>query len=126
MVDGSGYIFAPTSPAAADAQVGRLAGGGGRRLLQHAVELLVDMKAAPDAPTHLAVIFRHSEETFATALRPVQGPPPPPPEDLIPQFALVRECDPGFGSPALELPGYEAERPDRRLRLSRARRRREV
>src|SRR5581483_11789378 len=34
---------------------------------------------------------------------------PPPPEDLVPQFALVREATRAFGVPCLELPGYEAD-----------------
>ncbi|HEY4031339.1 MAG TPA: DNA polymerase I, partial [Caulobacteraceae bacterium] len=34
---------------------------------------------------------------------------PPPPEDLVPQFALVRDATRAFGVPAIELPGYEAD-----------------
>ena len=41
---------------------------------------------------------------------------PPPPDDLIPQFALVREATEAFGVPAIELDGLGGRRPDRRLR----------
>ena len=34
---------------------------------------------------------------------------PPPPDDLIPQFALVREATRAFNVPAIELPGFEAD-----------------
>ncbi len=63
-------------------------------------KLLVDMKAAPDAPTHLAVVFDHSEKTFRNDLYAAyKAHRPPPPEDLIPQFALVREATRAFGVP---------------------------
>ena len=62
-------------------------------------KLLVEMKAAPDAPTHLAVVFDHSEKTFRSDLYPAyKAHRPPPPEDLIPQFALVREATRAFGN----------------------------
>ncbi len=68
------------------------------------------MKAAPDAPTHLAVIFDHSEKTFRNELyAEYKAHRPPPPEDLVPQFPLVREATRAFGVPCLELPGYEAD-----------------
>ena len=34
---------------------------------------------------------------------------PPPPEELIPQFALVREATRAFNIKAVELPGFEAD-----------------
>jgi len=73
-------------------------------------KLLVDMKAAPDAPTHLAVVFDHSERTFRNELyADYKAHRPPAPEDLIPQFPLVREATKAFGVPCLELPGFEAD-----------------
>jgi DNA polymerase-1 len=73
-------------------------------------KLLVDMKAQADAPTHLAVIFDHSEQTFRNKLYDqYKAHRPPPPEDLRPQFPLVREATAAFGVPCLELPGYEAD-----------------
>ena len=62
------------------------------------------------APTHLAVIFDHSEKTFRNKLYDqYKAHRPPPPEDLVPQFPLVREATRAFGVPCLELPGYEAD-----------------
>jgi DNA polymerase-1 len=63
-----------------------------------------------DAPTHLAVIFDAAEKTFRNDLYDqYKAHRPPPPEDLIPQFALVREATRAFGLPAIELGGYEAD-----------------
>src|ERR1700752_778942 len=53
-------------------------------------KLMVDMKAAPDAPTHLAVVFDHSEKTFRNQIYAAyKAHRPPPPADLVPQFSLV-------------------------------------
>ena len=72
-------------------------------------KLLNDIKGR-EAPTHLAVIFDHSEETFRNKLYDAyKAHRPPPPEDLIPQFPLTREATIAFGTPAVELPGYEAD-----------------
>ena len=63
------------------------------------------MKAEPDAPTHLAVIFDHSEKTFRNELYDqYKAHRPPPPEDLVPQFPLVREATRAFGVPAWSCP----------------------
>ena len=72
-------------------------------------KLMRDMKGA-DGPTHLAAIFDHSERTFRNELyAQYKAHRPPPPEDLIPQFALVREATAAFGLPCVELPGFEAD-----------------
>ena len=72
-------------------------------------KLLRDMQGA-DAPTHLAVIFDHSEETFRNKLYDqYKAHRPPPPPDLLPQFPLVRDATRAFGLPSIELPGYEAD-----------------
>src|SRR5690606_20851334 len=72
--------------------------------------LLVDMRKEADAPTHLAVVFDHSEKTFRNKLYDgYKAHRPPPPEDLVPQFPLMREATQAFGVPSLELPGYEAD-----------------
>ncbi|MEP6966908.1 MAG: DNA polymerase I [Pseudomonadota bacterium] len=111
LVDGSGFIFRayhalpPLTRKSDGLPVGAVQG-----FCNMLWKLLVDMKAAPDAPTHLAVVFDHSEKTFRTALYPAyKAHRPPPPEDLIPQFALVREATRAFGVPCLELAGYEAD-----------------
>ena len=111
LVDGSGYIFRayhalpPLTRKSDGLPVGAVAG-----FCNMLWKLLVDMKAAPDSPTHLAVVFDHSEKTFRNALyAEYKAHRPPAPEDLIPQFPLVREATRAFGVPALEQPGYEAD-----------------
>jgi DNA polymerase-1 len=111
LVDGSGYIFRayhalpPLTRKSDGLPVGAVAG-----FCNMLWKLLCDMKGEPDAPTHLAVIFDHSEKTFRNSLYDqYKAHRPPPPEDLIPQFAMVREATRAFGVPALELPGYEAD-----------------
>jgi len=72
-------------------------------------KLMRDMKGR-EAPTHLAVVFDHSEVTFRNKLYDAyKAHRPPPPDDLIPQFPLTREATRAFGVPVLELPGYEAD-----------------
>ena len=111
LVDGSGYIFRayhalpPLTRKSDGLPVGAVSG-----FCNMLWKLLCDMKGEPDAPTHLAVIFDHSEKTFRTTLYDqYKAHRPPPPEDLIPQFSLVRDATRAFGVPALELPGYEAD-----------------
>ncbi|MGH6992876.1 MAG: 5'-3' exonuclease, partial [Caulobacteraceae bacterium] len=111
LVDGSGFIFRayhalpPLTRKSDGLPVGAVAG-----FCNMLWKLLVDMKAAPDAPTHLAVIFDHSEKTFRNDLySDYKAHRPPAPEDLVPQFPLVREATKAFGIPCLELPGYEAD-----------------
>ena len=111
LVDGSGYIFRayhalpPLTRKSDGLPVGAVAG-----FCNMLWKLLVDMKAAPDAPTHLAVIFDHSEKTFRNTLyADYKAHRPPAPEDLVPQFPLVREAARAFGVPSLELAGYEAD-----------------
>ncbi|MGH6965539.1 MAG: DNA polymerase I [Phenylobacterium sp.] len=111
LVDGSGFIFRafhalpPLTRKSDGLPVGAVQG-----FCNMLWKLLVDMKAEADAPTHLAVVFDHSEKTFRNKLYDqYKAHRPPPPEDLVPQFPLVREATKAFGVPCLELPGYEAD-----------------
>ena len=111
LVDGSGFIFRafhalpPLTRKSDGLPVGAVQG-----FCNMLWKLLVDMKAAPDAPTHLAVVFDHSEATFRNRLYDkYKAHRPPAPADLVPQFPLVREATRAFGVPCLELPGYEAD-----------------
>ena len=111
LVDGSGFIFRayhalpPLTRKSDGLPVGAVQG-----FCNMLWKLLVDMKAAPDAPTHLAVVFDHSESTFRNQLyADYKAHRPPAPEDLAPQFPLVREATRAFGVSCLELPGYEAD-----------------
>ena len=111
LVDGSGFIFRafhalpPLTRKSDGLPVGAVQG-----FCNMLWKLLVDMKAEADAPTHLAVIFDHSEKTFRNKLYDqYKAHRPPAPEDLVPQFPLVREATRAFGVPSIELPGYEAD-----------------
>jgi DNA polymerase-1 len=60
--------------------------------------------------THLAVIFDAGRVTFRNRMfEDYKAHRPPPPDDLIPQFALVREATEAFGVPGIELAGWEAD-----------------
>jgi DNA polymerase-1 len=60
--------------------------------------------------THFAVIFDAGRTTFRNRLyADYKAHRPPPPDDLIPQFALVREATGAFGVPAIELADWEAD-----------------
>src|SRR5580704_16776279 len=111
LVDGSGFIFRafhalpPLTRKSDGVPVGAVAG-----FCNMLWKLLVDMKASEEAPTHLAVIFDHSEDTFRNKLYDqYKAHRPPAPEDLVPQFPLVRDATRAFGVPCIELPGYEAD-----------------
>src|SRR5215475_4279517 len=71
--------------------------------------ILAEMK--PDErPTHLAVVFDKSEQTFRTKLYPdYKAHRPDPPDDLQPQFPLIRDAVRAFDLPSIEMLGYEAD-----------------
>ena len=109
LVDGSGYLFRayhalpPLTRKSDGLPLGAVSG-----FCNMLWKFLRDMQG--DAPTHLAVVFDHSEKTFRNQLYDqYKAHRPPPPEDLIPQFPLVRQATRAFGVPCLELPGYEAD-----------------
>ncbi len=60
--------------------------------------------------THIAVIFDAGRLTFRNRIYDqYKAHRPPAPEELIPQFALVREATEAFGVPAIELADWEAD-----------------
>ncbi|MBN8958755.1 MAG: DNA polymerase I, partial [Rhizobiales bacterium] len=61
-------------------------------------------------PTHLAIIFDKSEQSFRTTLYPdYKAHRPDPPDELVPQFPLMREAVKAFGLVPVEQQGYEAD-----------------
>ena len=61
-------------------------------------------------PTHLAVIFDHSSQTFRNEIYPdYKANRPPMPEDLRPQIPLIRDATRAFGLPSIEMEGWEAD-----------------
>jgi DNA polymerase I len=110
LIDGSGYIFRayhamPSLTRPSDGTpVGAVHG-----FCNMLWKLLRESKTA-ERPTHLAVIFDHSRKSFRTDIYPqYKAQRPEPPEDLVPQFALIRDAVRAFGIPAVELAGFEAD-----------------
>ncbi|HET6839354.1 MAG TPA: DNA polymerase I [Bradyrhizobium sp.] len=110
LVDGSSYIFRayhalpPLNRKSDGLQVNAVLG-----FCNMLWKLLRDMP--PDnRPTHLAIVFDRSEITFRNKLYPdYKAHRPPAPDDLIPQFALIREAVRAFDLPCLEQIGFEAD-----------------
>src|SRR5258707_12080062 len=93
LVDGSGYIFRayhalpPLTRKSDGLQLNAVFG-----FCNMLWKLLRDMKAE-DKPTHLAVVLDKSEKTFRTDFYPdYKAHRPDPPDDLIPQFAFIRDA----------------------------------
>ena len=110
LVDGSGYIFRayhalpPLNRKSDGLQVNAVLG-----FCNMLWKLLRDMPE-DNRPTHLAIIFDKSEITFRNKLYPdYKAHRPPAPDDLIPQFALIREAVRAFDLPCLEQVGFEAD-----------------
>jgi DNA polymerase-1 len=60
--------------------------------------------------THLAVIFDAGSQTFRNRMYdPYKANRSAPPDELIPQFALIREATRAFGLPSIELDDWEAD-----------------
>jgi DNA polymerase I len=110
LVDGSSYIFRayhalpPLNRKSDGLQVNAVLG-----FCNMLWKLLREMP--PDnRPTHLAIVFDKSEVTFRNTLYPdYKAHRPPAPDDLIPQFAFIREAVRAFDLPCLEQAGYEAD-----------------
>ena len=66
--------------------------------------------AAGSMPTHLAIIFDKSENSFRREIYPqYKANRSEPPEDLIPQFPLMRDSVRAFGLTPVEQDRYEAD-----------------
>lgn len=110
LVDGSGYIFRafhalpPLTRKSDGLPIGAVAG-----FCNMMWKLLRD-SVAGERPTHLAVIFDHSSETFRNRLYPeYKANRTEPPEDLRPQFKLIRDAVRAFDIPSIEQKDYEAD-----------------
>ncbi|BEV46054.1 DNA polymerase I [Afipia carboxidovorans] len=110
LVDGSGYIFRayhalpPLNRKSDGLQINAVLG-----FCNMLWKLMRDMPPE-DRPTHLAIVFDKSEVTFRnTIYSDYKAHRPPAPDDLIPQFALIREAVHAFDLPCLEQGGFEAD-----------------
>ena len=110
LIDGSAFIFRayhalpPLTRKSDGLPVGAVAG------FCNMLFKVIEDNRGPDAPTHAAVIFDYSGETFRNELYDkYKANRPPPPEDLVPQFALVREATKAFNVACIEKEGFEAD-----------------
>jgi len=110
LVDGSSYIFRayhalpPLNRKSDGLQVNAVLG-----FCNMLWKLLRDMPQE-ERPTHLAIVFDKSETTFRNTIYPdYKAHRPPAPDDLIPQFALIREAVKAFDLPCIEQAGFEAD-----------------
>jgi len=105
LVDGSGYIFRafhalPPLTRPDGTPVNAVLG-----FTNMLMKLLEDTDA-----DHLAVIFDAARRNFRNEIyADYKGHRPEPPEELIPQFALIREATEAFNVPALQMEGFEAD-----------------
>ena len=109
LVDGSGYIFRayhalPPMTRSDGTPVNAVLG------FCNMLEKLVDDLEGPDRPSHMAVIFDAGRETFRNEIyTDYKANRPAPPEDLIPQFALIKQASQAFNLPTFEMRGFEAD-----------------
>src|SRR6478609_10416831 len=110
LVDGSSYIFRayhalpPMNRKSDGLQVNAVLG------FCNMLWKLLRKMPEDNRPTHLAIIFDKSETTFRNKIYPEYKPHrQPAPDDLIPQFALIREAVRAFDLPCLEQVGFEAD-----------------
>ncbi|MDR3519003.1 MAG: DNA polymerase I [Azospirillaceae bacterium] len=105
LVDGSGFIFRafhalPPMTRADGTPVNAVLG-----FTNMLLRLLADLKAQA-----VAVVFDAKRENFRNRIYPAyKANRPPAPEELVPQFALIREAVEAFCLPSIELEGYEAD-----------------
>jgi len=105
LIDGSGFIFRayhalPPLTNPKGVPVGAVVG-----FMNMMIKLMENSN-----PTHVAVIFDASRITFRNRLySEYKAHRPPAPEDLIPQFALVRDATRALNLPCIELEDYEAD-----------------
>ncbi|OCW56075.1 DNA polymerase I [Hoeflea olei] len=113
LVDGSGYIFRayhalpPLTRKSDGLPVGAVSGFCNMlwKLMVSARDTSVGV-----TPTHFAVIFDYSSKTFRNELYPeYKANRSAPPEDLVPQFAIIREATRAFDLPCIEMEGFEAD-----------------
>jgi len=105
LVDGSGYIFRafhglPMMNRPDGTPINAVFG-----FTKMLLKLMADL-----SPSHIIVIFDAGRVTFRNEIYPeYKANRTEPPEELVPQFALVREAALAMGLPVLEREGFEAD-----------------
>ncbi|MCF3936136.1 DNA polymerase I [Acuticoccus sp. M5D2P5] len=114
LVDGSSFVFrAYFQSMNQDRKYNFRADGlptGAVRLFCNKVYQFIKDGAADLHPTHLAIIFDKSEQSFRNELyADYKANRSAPPDDLVPQFPLMRAAVEAFGLVPIEKGGYEAD-----------------
>ena len=110
LIDGSGFIFRAYFAGMGNrrAQMTRSDGtptNAAYIYTRMLLKLIDDTEA-----DYVAVIFDKARKTFRNDIYPdYKAHRPDPPEDLIPQFALVREATEAMNVPAVQMENYEAD-----------------
>jgi DNA polymerase-1 len=114
LVDGSSFVFRAYFQSIRQDQKynyrsDRLPVGAVRLFATKLLQFVRD-GAAGIKPTHLAIIFDKSENSFRREMYPpYKAHRPEPPEDLVPQFPLMRDTVRAFGLAPIEQDRYEAD-----------------
>ena len=105
LIDGSGYIFRafhalPPMTRPDGTPVNAVYGFS---------NMLAKLIEDVDSP-YMAVVFDTARTSFRNDIYPdYKAHRPPPPEELVPQFALIREATRAFAVPCVERAGFEAD-----------------
>ena len=105
LVDGSGYIFRafhglPMMNRPDGTPINAVFG-----FTKMLMKLMQDLN-----PSYVAVIFDAGRTTFRNEIYPdYKANRSEPPEELVPQFALVRQATDALNLPMIEMPGFEAD-----------------
>ncbi len=114
LIDGSSFVFrayfqSMRQEGKYNYRSDRLPTGAVRLFCAKILQFLRD-GAAGETPTHLAIIFDKSENSFRKEIYPdYKAHRPDPPADLVPQFPLMREAVRAFGLKPIEQDRYEAD-----------------
>jgi DNA polymerase-1 len=114
LVDGSSFVFRAYFQSIRQDQKynyrsDRLPVGAVRLFATKLLQFIRD-GAAGRKPTHLAIIFDKSEDSFRKEIYPpYKSHRPDPPDDLVPQFPLMRDAVRAFGLTPVEMDRYEAD-----------------
>jgi DNA polymerase I len=114
LVDGSSFVFrAYFQSMNQDAKYNYRSDGlptGAVRLFCTKLYQFVREGAVGIRPSHLAIVFDKTEDTFRKEIYPdYKANRKDPPDDLIPQFPLMREAVKAFGLEPVEKGGFEAD-----------------
>ena len=114
LIDASNFVFrayfqSMNQPAKFNYRTDRLPTGAVRLFCTKLFQFIRE-GAAGIKPTHLAIIFDKSENSFRKELYPAyKANRSEPPEDLVPQFPLMRAAVRAFGLLPVEQDRYEAD-----------------